>query len=436
MAEIGRNTMRKKALAMLLSLTVAASLTACGSNNNASSNDVQTSQEAQGDATGEKETVTLTVWGAEEDQTMLQEMIDEFKVTYADTADWNISLGVESESSAKDTILTDIEAAADVFAFADDQLNVLVDAGALQPIEMNTDAVIEACGGAESGAVQAASKDGKLYAYPMTADNGYFMFYNSEYFTEDDVKTLDKMLEIAESNGKHVSMKMDDGWYLYSFFKGAGLDLTLNEDGKTNSCNWNATDTAITGVQVTEALLNISANPGYISCTDEAFVTGVKDGSIIAGVNGTWNASVAEEAWGENYAAVKLPTYTCNNEQVQMSSFAGYKLIGVNAYSEFPGYAMMLGEFLTNYDNQVKRFEQRGLGPANIEAAASEAVKASPAIAALSEQSQFATVQRVGDKYWSPAETYGAIIIAGNDKGEDYQVLVDNLVEGITAAVE
>lgn len=429
--------MRRKGLAMLLTLTVAASLTGCGSKNeNTNSNHAATQEASGNEGTGEKEKVALTVWGAEEDQTMLQEMIDEFEVTYADTAEWDISLGVESESTAKDTILTDIEAAADVFAFADDQLNQLVDAGALQPIELHAEEVTAACGGADAGAVQAATKDGKLYAYPMTADNGYFMFYNSEYFTEDDVQSLDKMLEIAAGKGKQVSMQLDEGWYLYSFFKGAGLDLTLNEDGLTNSCNWNATDTAITGVQVTEALLNISGNAGFVSCTDEAFASGVKDGSIIAGVNGTWNAAVAQEAWGENYAATKLPAYTCNGEQVQMSSFAGYKLIGVNAYSEFPGYAMMLGEWLTNYDNQVKRFEQRGLGPANVEAAASDEVKASPAIAALSEQSQFATVQRIGDKYWSPAQTYGAIIAAGNSDKVELQTLVDNLAEGITASVE
>ena len=50
------------------------------------------------------------------------------------------------------------------------------------------DAVVEALGGANAGSVLAATIDGKLYAYPATADNGYFMFYNKEYFTEDDVR--------------------------------------------------------------------------------------------------------------------------------------------------------------------------------------------------------------------------------------------------------
>lgn len=427
--------MRKKAIALMAALTITA-VSMAGCTKDKETKEANGKTEATQAVTKEKEDVTLTVWGAEEDQKLLQEMIDEFKTTYADKANWNISLGVESESTAKDTILTDIEAAADVFAFADDQMNQLVDAGALQPIEMNTDAVMDACGGKDSSAVQAASSDGKLYAYPMTADNGYFMFYNTEYFSESDVQTLDKMLEITAKNKKKLAITMDEGWYLYSFFKGAGLDVKLNEDGKTNTCNWNATDTPFTGVEVTQALLDITKNPGFISCKDAAFASGVKNGSIIAGVNGTWNAAVAKKAWGEHYAAIQLPTFTCAGKQVQMSSFAGYKLIGVNAYSKFPGYAMMLGEWLTNYENQVKRFETRGLGPANTKAAESEAVKSDPAIAALTQQSQFASIQRVGDKYWSPAQTYGAIMIAGNDKKVELQKLVDNLVEGITASIE
>ena len=50
-----------------------------------------------------------------------------------------INLGAQSEKEAKDTVLTDPTAAADVFAFADDQLNELVQAGALQEVQLNAD---------------------------------------------------------------------------------------------------------------------------------------------------------------------------------------------------------------------------------------------------------------------------------------------------------
>jgi len=433
--------MKKKLVASLLAVTlVAASLVGCGSDKkDATTATGTTDTTASADETAapaEKENVTLTLWGAEEDQAMLAEMVEGFKTAYADKANFEISIGVESESTAKDTVLTDVEAAADVFAFADDQLNELVAAGALQPVSMNTDAIIEANGGAENGSVIAASKDGTLYAYPMTADNGYFLFYNKEFLSEEDVASFDGMMTKAAEAGKQVTMQLDNGWYTYSFFAGAGLELGLQEDGQTNTCNWNSVDGKYKGTDVVDAMLAIASNPGFVSLTDEAFVTGVQQGTIIAGVNGTWNAEVAKTAWGDNYAATKLPTYTVAGEQVQLSSFAGYKLLGVNAYSKNPGYAMLLAEWLTNYDNQVKRFETRGLGPSNVEAAKSEAVLASPAIAALAEQSLYATVQRVGGNYWSPVETFGAIVIAGNPDGTDSQALLDTMVEGIVAPVQ
>ena len=47
-----------------------------------------------------------------------------------------------------------------------------------------------------------------LYAYPATADNGHFMFSNKEYFTEEDVQTLDGMLAKAAEAGKSVGFPM------------------------------------------------------------------------------------------------------------------------------------------------------------------------------------------------------------------------------------
>jgi len=379
------------------------------------------------------DTVNLLVWvGDDADQPWINGVIEAFKAANPDTM-FDIKVGIQSESTAKATVLTDVTAAADVFTFADDQLNELVTAGALQAVSENMDAIIAAN---TAGSVAAATLDGTLYAYPATADNGYFMFYNKAVFSAEDVMTLDKMLEVAAAAGKKVSMEMSGAWYMYSFFAGAGLTLGLAADGVNNVCNWNATDTAITGVQVAEAMLAIAKNPGFINQGDGEFVTGVKDGSVVAGINGVWNAVVAQEAWGENYAAVKLPTYTVNGAQVQMSSFAGYKLVGVNAYSANVGWAMKFADFMTNEASQASRFAIRGQGPANLAVGMSEAVQAAPAIAALAAQSAYATTQRVGGNYWSPAGTFGAIIYGGNADGTPLQTLLDNMVAGITAVAQ
>ncbi|MBP3809337.1 MAG: extracellular solute-binding protein [Clostridiales bacterium] len=373
-------------------------------------------------------TVSLTVWASEEDQAYTQTLIDEFIAAYPDVT-FDIQLGSESESTCKDTVLTDIEAAADVFAFADDQIQALVDAGALQPI--NAYYTYDVANENVAGAVDAASVDGQLYAYPMTADNGYFMFYDSSIYTEEDVQSLDAMIAAAEASGTKIGMDLSSGWYLYSFFAGAGLETGLNEDGVTNFCEWNADG----GADVAQAIIDYFGTGVLVNMTDDEQATAIANGEISACVNGTWRAETAAEAWGDNYAACKLPTFTLNGNQTQMSSFSGCKLIGVNAYSDQIGWSMLLAEFLTNEDAQIGRFNERGLGPSNIAAASSPEVQANPAIAALAAQADYATPQRIGGNYWAPSQTLGEILASGNPDGTDIQALLDTAVEGIEAPV-
>ena len=373
-------------------------------------------------------TVDLTVWASEEDQEFTTGLLNSFKEKYKDV-DFNITLGAESESKAKDDILVDVESAPDVYTFADDQINELVAAGALQ--EVVTSYTYDVANENVAGSIEAASVNGKLYAYPMTADNGYFMFYDKSVFTEDDIQSLDKMIEAAKKANKKIAMTVSDGWYIYSFFKGAGYDLALNEDG-TNTCNWNAAG----ATDVSQAILDLFKTGAFVDMTDENQATAITEGSICACVNGTWRAETAKDAWGENYAATKLPTFTVAGEQKQMSSFSGYKLIGVNPHSKNVGWAMILAEYLTNFDSQVARYEARGLGPSNIEASNSDAVQADPAIAALAAQAAYATPQRVGNNYWDPAKTLGQILATGNPDGTDLQEMLDTTVQGINAPVE
>ena len=94
---------------------------------------------------------------------------------------------------------------------------------------------------------------------------------------------------------------------------------------------------------------------------------------------------------------------------------------------------MLLAEYLTSEEVQTARFEARNLGPSNINAASSEAVKSDKAISALAAQAPFSTPQVIGGNYWSPAETLGQILASGNPDNIDLQKLLDTAVEGINA---
>lgn len=381
-------------------------------------------------AAGADGTVTLTVWGAEQDQEMLAEMAESFKAQYAGQAQFDITIAAVEESDCKETLLSDVQNGADVFAFADNQLLSLVAAGALVPVD-NADEVKSAN---VEEAVTAASVNDKLYAYPMTADNGYFMYYDKSVFSEGDVKSLDQMLNVAAAAGKKVTMDWTSGWYLYAFFGQTGMNLSLNDDGVTMSCDWNTTSGSIKGVDVAQAMLQIAANPGFLNAGDDGFLAGIADGTVAAGISGVWNSTAVAEAWGSNYGAVALPTYTCAGQQIQMGSFSGYKMVGVNAYSDYPEWGLKFADWITNEENQKLRFEKREQGPSNINAADSDAVRNAPAIQAVLAQAEYAVLQRVGNSYWSPATDMGTTLAAGNPSGTDLQELMDVTVEEITAS--
>ena len=375
-----------------------------------------------------QERVSLTVWGAEEDEALLEEIFASFQAHYAGQADFQISYQAQSESNCKDALLGDLEGGADVFAFADDQVAALAAAGGLDPIA-DAAAVRGAC---LPAAAEAASVGDTLYAYPLTADNGYFLYYNKAYLTQEDVQSLDRMLEAAAQAGKLVSMDWSSAWYVYAFFGNTGLEVGLNQDGLTNYCTWNSSDGPIRGVDVAQAMLDIAASPAFSDRPDLEFLDGVRDGTVIAGISGVWNAVAVEEVWGGDMGAAKLPTYTCAGRQVQMASFSGCKLVGVNAYSEHPDWADRLAQWIASEENQRLRFEMRGQGPANASAASSSQVQSSPAIAALLEQSNYSQLQRVGGKFWDPVAEFSASMSQGNPSGASLQVQLDRMAEGVT----
>lgn len=422
--------MKKKLLATVLSVSVAAlSLFGC----NAADSDSKHTNEPSGSTDNtvlESDVIELKVWVEEATFDNVSKMIESFKQEYADEATFEITLEAQMDSATRNTLLGDVHNAADVFSMPDDQLYSMISGGALSPV-INADTVKSEN---LEEAINAASYKDTLYAYPYSADNGYFLYYDKNYFTEEDVKTLDRILEVAAEADKKFSMEFNSGWYLYTFFGGTGLEFGINDDGVTNYCNWNSTDGSVKGVDIASALLNITSSPAFLSQPNDDFITSVQSGDVIAGISGVWHAMDIKEAWGDDYGACKLPTYTCGGQQIQMSSFTGYKMMGVNAYSEHIEWAHKLAEWLTNEENQTLRFVERNQGPSNKNAAASDAVQQVPAITAVIEQSQYGNLQRVGNSYWDACTSFATTILNGNPNNVPLQELMDTLVNGISAS--
>lgn len=387
----------KKIISILALLTIVCFMAFAGGDDEKSSTSAASS--------GER--ITLTVWGSQEDQAMLKEMCAAYAAANPDKS-YKFLYGVQSESDAADKVLNDPESGPDVFAFASDQINKLIQAGALARIGGAILDNIKAVNSPESidAATVTISGEERTYAFPMTGDNTYFLYYDKTKLSAEDVKSLDKMLEVAAATGKQVAFKLyDDGWYLSSFFFADPelyYKVTYSDDLTENAVSINY-DSA-NGLAVMQALRSYFANPALSANVDDSkIIAGIQSGTIIAAVSGTWNKTSIEAVWGSNMEIAVMPTATIGGKQIQLNGYFGYKLIGVNGYSQNKAEALKLAQWLTNEQNQLLRFKTRGFGPTNKVVKASPEVQNDKVISIVLKQSEYFRTQKgVPGAYWTP----------------------------------
>ena len=391
-------------------------------------------QTAQTQTTGEK--ITLTVWGSQEDQEMLRDMCNAYAAANPDK-NYKFLFGVQSESDAADKVLNDPESGPDIFAFASDQINKLIQAGALARIGGTILENIRQVNSAESidAATVSIGGEEQVYAFPMTGDNTYFVYYDKSFFSADDVKSLDTMLSVAGASGKQIAYKLyNDGWYLSSFFFAVpelSYKVTYGDDltEKAVEINYDSAK----GLEVMKALRGYFADGALSANVDDSkIIAGIRSGSIVAAVSGTWLKGQIQEIWGDNMAVAAMPTATIGGQAVKLNGYFGYKLIGVNGYSANRAEALKLAQWLTNEANQIKRFEVRGFGPTNKAAMASSQVKSDPVISVVLAQSEYFRTQKgVPNSYWTPMASLTMQFVDSDDPASipdaDLQALLDSL---------
>ena len=376
----------KKILALLLALVMIFALAACG-------------QKAPAK--------TLKVWVPEATVEFTKAQIDEFQKAHTEYADYAVSVEPVGEGDAASNMLTDVEAGADIFNFAQDQLARLVSAGALTQLSDENAAIVAQEN--DAGSVAAATMGGTVYAYPLTSDNGYFLYYDKSVVS--DPSSLSAILADCEKAGKDFYMEINSGWYQPAFFFGAGCSLTYDTDdtGAFTACNIDyASDV---GVGALKAMIELHKSPAFKNGSSVSNAT-----NAAAIVDGTWDSSAAKELFGDNYACAKLPQVDINGKATQLGGFGGFKLLGVKPQTDAEKLAFCdaLALYLSSGDVQLARYNAVGWGPSNIAAKADPAVQADEALAALGEQLSYTIPQgQYPGDYWSLATALGDSVIAG-----------------------
>lgn len=357
-------------------------------------------------------TISLTLWGAANQQTMLKEMVEEFKKENSDTT-YDIKVEVVGESDAYSKLKTDVSKGADVYAFANDQLVNLKKIGAVARVGGTYETNIKANN--DESSVKAATIAGNIYAYPYSSDNGYFMYYDASVISETQAQTIEGILSACQTAGKKFVYAVKNSWYAAGFFFGAGCDYstTYDETGtviQSVTCDFDSDK----GVVAAKGMMQLVESNAWLTGDDAVITAGFNDGSVAAAVTGTWNAEAIQGYLGNNYKACKLPTFNVDGTDYQLGSFSGFKMYGVNPTSAHVGEAHKLAAFLSSEAMQEKRFDELGTGPSNTKVAALEKVKSNVALAAVAAQMPYARIQEsVPSNFWTAVDALGTEIEVG-----------------------
>lgn len=429
----------KKVLALLLALVMVVGMVACTpadgtttNNNDSTTNNNNDNTTSGGTTEVDYNTLLagdygkINIWVSESDGVleMFEKEIAAFQTKYPDIK-FEVNIQKVGEGDAATQVIADVASAPDIYCFAQDQLARLVQSAALSAPSGVLIDTIKAENSATS--VSAASVGGTIYAYPLTADNGFYMYYNTSILSEEDMEDLATIVAKVEAynkeNGTNLKIRyaLENAWYNAGFFFATGCTSTWsqNSEGKWTGIedNFNSDNglIAMKGMQI------LTSSSAYESDADS-----FTDAAVM--VTGTWNAKKAAEFFVENLGATDMPSFTVDGNSYHISSYLGCKLMGVKPQSDATKQNVLhlLALYLTNEENQLDHYETIGWGPSNLAAQENEAVKADISLVALNKQSEYAVSQgNINGSWWDIGALLGSQAKAAKSDAELKKALQD-----------
>ena len=375
-------------------------------------------------------TYDITVWVANEIVDLTKQQIADFNANNEFGIVFNATVEPVSEADAATQMITDVEAGGDIFCFAQDQFARLVQAGALAKLGQGAAATVTANN--DPGVVAAATSGDVLYAYPLTSDNGYFMYYDKNVIPEEDVDSLEALIADCEKAQKFFCFEMQSSaWYLASFFFATGCVSEWKTDDDGSFISVHDTFNSPEGLIAVKGMKKLVDSPMHHSSSQASDFA--SNAAIV--VTGTWSYEAVSSLLGDNMGVADLPSFEVDGVSYHLGSFNGCKLMGVKPQVDaVKGAALnQLALYLTGEKCQMERFEAKSWGPSNLACQASEAVQANPGLAALLAQNAYSLPQgQIHGAWWDIAKVIADDVKLAEDEA-GLQAALDNYYDKIAS---
>lgn len=419
----------------LLLLSSAAALVSCGGGD-ATSTSIFSRRSVEawenpfaGTAT---ESVTLSIWGGEtnDSATFIQTVAQDFKKANP-KSNYTIQVKPVSESSVSGDWEQNPNTAADLAIAADDQIPSMVSSKRLASLEQLSavripglkDSIVERSLPEAIEAVTQPDPDDEestlTYGIPISASNGFVLYYNSKYINKADTASFESLLAAihtaSETAGKNLTFgyPLNSGWYLDGWFHGAGFTAYGRAGENYVECDWNSTlESGVTGLDCASTMVRFAHGQykqHWSADKGENLMARIAEGSnnqVVATISGTWDYNRLVKAWGEGAQASVLPTYhlAAANKDVRMNSVKGFKVAVINKAKANAVAAARFAEFMANYESQILRYDMLNEAPANIESRKVVINEdANPVVKAINDQWDTSFVEKVNPSFWNPS---------------------------------
>ena len=370
-------------------------------------------------ATPEPETIVpatygISVWVSADAEQLTRKQIAAFNQNNPYGLTFNAAIQAVSEGEAADMMIYSGSSGGDLYCFAQDQLARLVQAGALAKLDGSAAETVKASN--DAGSVAAASSGEDLYAFPLTSDNGYFMFYDRTVIPSSDTDSLEKLIADCEKAGKYFAFEMEtSAWYMASFFFATGCVSEWTTDSAGTFISVRDTFDSPEGLIAVRGMKKLVDSSCYLSSSQ---ASEFNSGAAVV-VSGIWDYKTAQGILGGKLGMTDLPSFTVDGKSYHLGSYNGCKLMGIRPQTDPAREAALrqLALYLTGEAAQMERFQALAWGPSNLNDQASKNVQGNGGLAALIAQAPYSVPQgQIHGSWWDIAKEIAVDVKAADSE--------------------
>lgn len=328
-----------------------------------------------------------------EEQGVLEEIISNFKKTYAPIENEITITYIDSKEALKKDV--DFFRDYDIFAIQTEQVEKLIEKKIIVENTLHSRQVMIYNAG---GAAKAADHKGRIFNFPYTA-NTYLLFYDNTIYNTNDVKELQKMFTKEKSSDwASLGINLNDPYSLLSFYFGGKVQVFPDWD------LFRVTLDSEQGIEITEYISKLKSNGVRNLSYDEAsnLFKMKKIAAIIAPIE---YASIYKDSLGERFAVALLPEVQleCDNSKFKLRPPVWVNMYSVNINAKSLNTASELTYYITSLPAQHLRFQKKRVFPTQKQLNEKQDVKDDKLILIHLEQLQYAIpppITKKLDKFW------------------------------------